>query len=229
MFTSTTPGRRLPCFNGLQTLEKRWLQAKKSKRALTLKFHTASSYFILYLTDISMLYVAVEGKAVVKSNSQNMWEKMKKRLRRRGYNRLDNDQIEFSNLISILYRKNPLKLYALKGFREYLGRKKRKSAILFTQDLTIITLLGTLAHSSQCARFRKHKSDDWNSFWMSMKETLILALWKTYVKVKYKCDAIIQLSMNIEVLKLGIGITCLKIVNLKIPTLSSRNAYVQFY
>ena len=65
-----------------------------------------------------MLYVAVEGKAVVKSNSQNMWEKMKKRLRRRGYNRLDNDQIEFSNLISILYRKNPLKLYALKGFRE---------------------------------------------------------------------------------------------------------------
>ena len=51
---------------------------------------------------------------------------MKKRSQRRGYNRRDNDQIEFSNHILILYRKGPMKLYALKGFPEYFDRKKRK-------------------------------------------------------------------------------------------------------
>ena len=49
---------------------------------------------------------------------------MKKRSQRRGYNRRDNGQIEFSNHILILYRKGPVKLYALKGFPEILTERK---------------------------------------------------------------------------------------------------------
>ena len=40
-------------------------------------------------------------------------------------------KFNFSDHVSILYRKGPMKMYALKGFPEYLDRKKRKSTTLF--------------------------------------------------------------------------------------------------